>query len=162
LIEAYCNRSVAYAIRGDLQLAMVDLNQAIAIDPNHADAYSRRGTVYAEQGDTQAALADFNKAMEVDPEFSDAYYNRGNFYGTQGNPEAAIADFTVAIRLNPAAADAYGSRGIAFHGAAAAGAEGFGKSCQAVSRAGRSARICHDAELHWASATRALNHLSLL
>ena len=55
----------------DYEGAILDLTQAIKIDPNYADAYGFRGMSRSKLGDEQGAILDFNQAA--------------NFFLQQGN-----------------------------------------------------------------------------
>src|SRR5262249_35443871 len=73
----YADRSLARYARGDLDGAMADCDQAIAIDPGLGTAYLDRGNVRAAKGDQPGAIADFSRAIAIDPRDAQAYNNRG-------------------------------------------------------------------------------------
>lgn len=119
--ESAQNRAIAYINRGTLRLdngdvdgAMADYNQAIAIDPKHANAYNGRGNAYQDKGDVDRAMADYNQAVAIDPKHANAYNGRGNAYQRKGDIDRAIADYDQAIALDPRLVRAYGNRGNAF------------------------------------------------
>ena len=68
-IDAYNNRGVAYAKKGEYDKAITDYNKAIELNPEYARAYYNRGNAYAEKGEHDKATADYNKAIEIDPEY---------------------------------------------------------------------------------------------
>jgi len=80
-------------------LAIVDLNKAIELDPNNAYYYHERGYTYLDKGEYVLALADFNKALELDPNNAMHYRGRGSVYMRMGENELAIADFEKALEL---------------------------------------------------------------
>jgi tetratricopeptide (TPR) repeat protein len=43
------------------------LQEALKIDPNHADAYHNRGYAYYHLRDCDKAIADLTQALEIDP-----------------------------------------------------------------------------------------------
>ena len=51
--------------RGNLDLALVDFNRALAIDPATAGAYADRGRAYELKGDRDQAIADYRKALSL-------------------------------------------------------------------------------------------------
>ena len=55
--EAYFDRGLAYAEKGDRAIA--DYDQAIALDPQFALAYNNRGIAYGQRGDLNRAIANF-------------------------------------------------------------------------------------------------------
>jgi tetratricopeptide (TPR) repeat protein len=65
--KVYSNRCDSYRLKGDLDRAIADCNQAIALDPKFAFAYSNRGDAYKAKGDNNRAAADFNEAIRLDP-----------------------------------------------------------------------------------------------
>lgn len=65
---AYYYRGLAYGVMGDVERAIADYAQAIALNPNDAAAYESRGRAYASKGDYANALADVTKASEIQAE----------------------------------------------------------------------------------------------
>ena len=114
LAAFYNNRAAAYRATGDNNRAMLDLNEAIRLDPKLAMAFNNRGAAYNEQGDNDRAIADYNEAIRIDPKLAMAFSNRGNAYSDKGDNDRAIADFNEAIRLDPERARAFNHRGYAY------------------------------------------------
>ncbi len=105
--------------RGSLNLnlgkpkeAMVDLNQAIEVNPSNA-AYNSRGLAKSLLGDYQGAIVDFNEAVLLDPNDENAYYNRGVANINLENYKLAIPDLTKAIETQSTNPDAFYYRGLA-------------------------------------------------
>jgi tetratricopeptide (TPR) repeat protein len=96
--------------KGDLDGALVDLSNAIEINPNLAEAHHNRGRVKRLKGDLTGALVDFDKAIELNPNHSTAYSNRSLVKMAKGNWDGALADCNKAIELNPNLASAYNNR----------------------------------------------------
>ena len=63
----------------------IDVDEAIALDPQDAEAYAIRGNVYFDKGDYDRAIADYDEAIALDPQYASAYYNRGNAYSDKGD-----------------------------------------------------------------------------
>lgn len=103
--QAYYLRGGVYFASGDLQQALTDYDQAIALDPNLSSAYQSRGLVQAELGDTDQALADISKAIELSPNFALAYRNRAEIQMNLGNTSAASFDLQAYLALVPNAPD---------------------------------------------------------
>ncbi|WP_049779242.1 tetratricopeptide repeat protein [Rhodomicrobium vannielii] len=111
---AYHWRGYNYKNKGDYDRAIVDLNEAIRLDPKDAKAYSNRGDAYDNKGEYDRAIADHSEAIRLDPKNSNAYTHRGNAYRDKGEYGRAIADFNEAIFLDPQYAFTYYNRGNAY------------------------------------------------
>jgi tetratricopeptide (TPR) repeat protein len=72
--------------------ALVELNQAIQLDPKATRALNARGYVYLRQRDYQHALADFDTAIRLDPQYANAYKNRAVTRKALGDAAGAAAD----------------------------------------------------------------------
>ncbi|MCA2589207.1 tetratricopeptide repeat protein, partial [Microcystis aeruginosa CS-558/01A06] len=107
----YVNRGNLYSDLQKYDLALDDYNQAIELNPNHAQAYNNRGTLYDEQQKYELALADYNQAIELNRNFAMAYYNRGGLYQDLGKYDLALSDYSKAIEINRSYAEAYYNRG---------------------------------------------------
>ena len=112
--QAYNNRGIVYADKGEMDKAIQDYNTAIDLNPEHANAYNNRGVAYKNKGEIDAAIQDYNKAIDLNPEHVNAYNNRGVAYKNKGEIDAAIQDYTKAIDLNSEHANAYYNRGVAY------------------------------------------------
>lgn len=111
---AYNNRGTAYHAKGKFDLALLDYNSAIKLNPYYSNAYNNRGLVYAAKGQFNLAAADFNKAIELNPKYAAAYNNSGKAYYAKGDNDKAIAEFSRAVDLNPVYGSAYLNRGDAY------------------------------------------------
>jgi tetratricopeptide (TPR) repeat protein len=63
----YFVRANEFLAKGDIDHAIVDLTEAIKINPSFAEAYYNRGAAYYNKGNNYEAIADFQKASEIDP-----------------------------------------------------------------------------------------------
>ncbi|AOY79765.1 tetratricopeptide repeat protein [Moorena producens JHB] len=61
----YYFRGISHLVVGRFQAAILELNEAIEIDPNHAAAYDNRGICLRELGKHQEALANFQKSAAI-------------------------------------------------------------------------------------------------
>jgi tetratricopeptide (TPR) repeat protein len=99
---AYTRRGLERFHDGNLDEALADFTQAIALKPRYHMAYTCRGGVRLEQGDLDNAIRDFTIAIRLSPR--DAYApltGRGMARRRKGRHAQAIADYRQAIRLNP-------------------------------------------------------------
>ena len=112
--EAYNNRGIAHADKGDFDQAIQDYNTSIELNPEFTEGYINRGVAYSKKGGFDREIQDYNIAVELNPECAEAYYNRGIACADKGDFDAAIQDYDTAIKLNPEYAEAYNNRGTAY------------------------------------------------
>jgi len=103
LAWAFNNRGNGYRAKGNIDLAILDYNQALQLDPQYAIAYNSRGNAYHDKGDNDLAIADYNQALRLDPSLIAAYNGRADAYAAKGNYAFAVADYTTSIKLDPSA-----------------------------------------------------------
>ena len=90
--------AVGYYERGQMDVAINELNQAVAADPSYAPAYNIFGLVYAVIGDDRKAEESFTHALALTPNDSDIHHNWG-WYLCQHKREAeAIQQFEIAVQ----------------------------------------------------------------
>jgi tetratricopeptide (TPR) repeat protein len=64
-VDAYNNRGMFYAQRGQYQSAIDDFSKAISLKKNYANAYYNRALVYLNQGNKEPGCYDAQKACEL-------------------------------------------------------------------------------------------------
>ena len=74
---AWVNLAIIHREHGDDRQALRDVEQALAIDPNHLAALNQQGLLLRKNGDFLAAEAAYLKAVTVSPEYALAHYNLG-------------------------------------------------------------------------------------
>jgi tetratricopeptide (TPR) repeat protein len=97
----------------ELDRAIQDYDQAIALEPNYASAFLSRGAAYYGKRELDRAIRDFDQAIGLDPNNALAFDSRGRAYGDAGEYDRAIQDFDQAIKLDPNNAPAFGNRCLA-------------------------------------------------
>lgn len=108
--DALINRANKRATNGDLEGALDDFDEAIALNPAKATAYFNRGYLYNSLGKFEAAIHDFSAVIERLPDYDEAYFQRGNSYRQLGEFQRAIQEYSQAIRINPYCIKAYYQR----------------------------------------------------
>ena len=63
--QAYYNRGLVYAAKGDNGNAIADFTAAIGLAPDRAQPYHDRGLAYQRQGDASSAKTDFADAARL-------------------------------------------------------------------------------------------------
>jgi tetratricopeptide (TPR) repeat protein len=109
LAEAYNNRGLAYRLKGDLERAIQDYNQAIKLNGKLASAYNNRGVVHDKKGEYDRAIQDYEQAIKLKPS-AEAYFNRGNAHLGRAQYAPAIDDYNQAIKLKPDFGAAFDNR----------------------------------------------------
>jgi TonB family protein len=86
--------------KGEYDLAIVDYNKVIEMNPKSVPAYFNRARAFYIKRDFPAAVESYTKVLELTPEDSVVYYNRGVAYEKMGDLEKAVADYEKAIELD--------------------------------------------------------------
>ncbi|MFT5169698.1 MAG: tetratricopeptide (TPR) repeat protein [Candidatus Omnitrophota bacterium] len=110
----YNNLAIYYLERQENDEALVELNQALELDPNFAEALNNRGVVYKRRGLYELALKDLDRAIEINPSYIDAFYNRGNAYHYSGRYEESLESFAEVLKINEKFTEAYNELGIVY------------------------------------------------
>jgi tetratricopeptide (TPR) repeat protein len=79
--------------------AIACFEQAIALEPGHAEAYIRKGLAFEQLDRFGDALASFDHALALNPMFADAYVGKGDVLNRLERYEEALACFDQATRL---------------------------------------------------------------
>ncbi len=114
--NAFCGRAFVHGKAGRYDLALADLNTAIAINPDRAKYYNNRGIIYDIRHEYNIALLDFSRALLLEPDFAEVYFNRARVYSKFGRPKEALRDLALAIALKPEWVEAYERRAIMNYG----------------------------------------------
>jgi type IV pilus assembly protein PilF len=86
-----------YYERGQMAIAIEELNRAVATDPNYAPAYNIYGLVYAMLGDDRKAEQSFQRALELAPNDSEVHHNWGWYLCQHKREREALAQFEIAV-----------------------------------------------------------------
>lgn len=70
--------------------ALAVLNEALGIDPNHAEAWVAIGTIQMDTGEVQRAVKAFQKAVQLDAKLPEAYGGLGNALHHVGQTKEAL------------------------------------------------------------------------
>jgi tetratricopeptide (TPR) repeat protein len=96
--------------QGDLDAAVTEIKQALALNPQDALAFASLGDIYLQQGRLDAAAEAYRQAIAVDDQ---ALYHLGlaAVLTRQGQTDAAVVAYQDAIRLDKQNAAAYAGLG---------------------------------------------------
>ena len=107
LALAYNARSVVFGLRGELDSALEEVDEAIRLGQgvvrsrDLAQLILNRGSVYWKKGDYDRALTEFDEAVRLNPKHAETYYWRGLAYVSKQDYDRAIAEYTTAIKRDP-------------------------------------------------------------
>ncbi|HEY1459267.1 MAG TPA: type IV pilus biogenesis/stability protein PilW [Casimicrobiaceae bacterium] len=92
--------AAGYYERGQMDIAIDELNLAVGLDANYAPAYNVYGLVYSVLGENAKAEQNFMRALELAPSDSDIHHNWGWYLCQHKREREALAQFDIAVR-NP-------------------------------------------------------------
>lgn len=110
--ESVYAQATAAAASLDFNRAVLLYDQAIALDPLHAEAYYKRGNALKNLGRFDAAIASYDQAIERKPDYVYAYCNRGVVQQSLGLTAAALSSYDQAIAQEPTDAMAHYNRAL--------------------------------------------------
>ncbi len=82
-------------------LALVDFNQAIILEPKNVSVYTARARFYRITKQFEQAKADYVTALQLDPKNTSVYYGRAIMYKNQGQYKLVISDLEAALQIDP-------------------------------------------------------------
>jgi type IV pilus assembly protein PilF len=86
-----------YFSRGQHNIALDEIKQALAIQPNSRDALNLRALVLAAMGDEAGAEEGFRRVLGLYPNDPDVLHNQAWFFCQRGRAEAAMQSFEAAL-----------------------------------------------------------------
>jgi type IV pilus assembly protein PilF len=90
--------AVGYYEQRQSAVALDEIKQAIAADPNFAEAYSMRALIYMDMGENQLAEENFLQAIKLAPNTPDFSNNYGWFLCQTGREKQSIDYFETALK----------------------------------------------------------------
>ncbi|MEM7131260.1 MAG: tetratricopeptide repeat protein [Chloroflexota bacterium] len=114
--SAYIGRANLYTMEENFDQALLNLKQAIGLEPDNAYLYALRCTIYlfqngAGQNEIHQTRQACNEAVNKDDQYAYGYIKRGDFYILQGQQAEALADYQRATELEPKLAYGYVQQG---------------------------------------------------
>jgi tetratricopeptide (TPR) repeat protein len=100
LVIMATNKAIDLTELGDYDNAMLSIDAALSINPNHADAYLYQGDILDRQGKYEEALEAYDKAIALDPNYVDAYNDKGESLSALGKYDEAELEYNKAISLS--------------------------------------------------------------
>ena len=87
--------------QGRLDEAIVDLREAVRLEPAYADAHGNLGAALARRGEVDAAIVEYREALRLAPDLALAHNNLGIALARTGAVDDAIEELRAAARLSP-------------------------------------------------------------
>ncbi len=104
-------RGEAYKNKGDLDRALVDLNDGLRLSPDNGYALRVRGQLFRARKQYDRAIADLTTSINGGPEINyGAWADRAAVYADIGQYDKAIDDSTKALSIEPKYAPAWNDR----------------------------------------------------
>ena len=107
--EVFNNYGVILREKGELEKALINVNNSIRLKPEFALAYSNLGSIYRDFGRLNEAEKSTLKAIEIDNNFAEAYLNLGYILNDMGRLKEAKISIEKSIKCNPKLMHAYAS-----------------------------------------------------
>lgn len=105
--QAEINEGINAIDENNLNVAMVHLDKAIALDSTLWVSHYYRGICYKKTGDFEHAITEFNKVIKLNPKTAEAHIELGEIYIISPFGKSAEDEFEAAIRKNPALPQGY-------------------------------------------------------
>jgi tetratricopeptide (TPR) repeat protein len=105
--QARNSLGVAYYQMGRVDDALVQLNEALRLEPEHTVANFNVALIAMMQGRLEEAATHLQRAIAVRPDYAEAHNNLGVVLMRQGSFDPAIAQFQEVLRIHPDGGDAH-------------------------------------------------------
>ncbi len=96
----YQNRANAHFVKGEFDLAVINYNKVIELNPKETSTYMSRGLAYYNKEYYDKAIADYGKVIELNPEEASAYFKRADIFEKTGEMTKAVADYQKVVELD--------------------------------------------------------------
>jgi type IV pilus assembly protein PilF len=96
--QIHTDLGAGYYERGQMEVALEELNEAVKLDPNIAKTYNIYGLVYTMLREDVKAEQNFRKAMALAPSDPDIRANWGWYLCTHDQMRESLPEFELAIR----------------------------------------------------------------
>jgi len=100
-------------VKGKMDEARRNMQQALDIDPESAVAHNNLGFLFLKDGHQDSAAAELRSAIKLDPGCAEARHNLGTVLMQRGEINNAVKMFKTAISIKPKKANYYTSLGTA-------------------------------------------------
>jgi type IV pilus assembly protein PilF len=95
--KLHTDLATGYYERGQMDIAIGELNTAVALDASYAPAYNIYGLIYAVLGEDRKAEQNFERALQLAPNDSDIHHNWGWYLCQHKREREALVQFETAV-----------------------------------------------------------------
>jgi tetratricopeptide (TPR) repeat protein len=110
---AYSNLGEFLQLKGQDDLAMIDYQRALALNPQNTEAHSNLGNLLLKKGKLDEAIGQFQEALSINPQLYNIYFNLGRALGQKGQLNESIEQFKKGLDIYPFVAEAQNDLGVA-------------------------------------------------
>ena len=114
LAQVPISLGIVYFKRGQIELAEIELREAISYDENSYQAHLYLGRVFKNQGRLDDAKRYYQRTIAINPNFYDAYIDLGTLYAEIGEIDRAINLFRKAQAIDSKILVSYLNLSLAF------------------------------------------------
>lgn len=86
-----------YLYRGQVDVALEELNEALKVAPDYAPAYNVLALLYMDLGELEKAEANFARALKIAPQDPEVHNNYGWYLCQRGRERDGLAQFEMAL-----------------------------------------------------------------
>jgi len=112
--EHYNNLGKLYYAKGNLDKAIINLREALAMNPSFVEAHCNLGNVYFEKGMVKESIDEYKNALKINPDYALAHYNLGLVYNKKNMLEEALSAYHKALVIDPNYAEAHSNLGFIY------------------------------------------------
>lgn len=94
-------RAETKSMKGDLNGAIGEYNNAIAFNGNNYEAYINRGNLFIKNGAYENAKSDFSRAIMINAKAPQGYFCKGMAHEMTGDFKTAVESYKKAVELSP-------------------------------------------------------------
>ncbi|KAI9204150.1 uncharacterized protein BJ171DRAFT_394502, partial [Polychytrium aggregatum] len=98
--HAFNIRGTFSFLKGDVNAAFADFEEAIKLNPNDIDSLIKRASIFMERGDIASTLQELDSAEKINSQESDLYYHRGQVRFLTEQFAPAVEDYKKSIALD--------------------------------------------------------------
>jgi len=119
-ITDFIDRGNNYLLRGQLDLAIQQLDQAVSAirqqkpNPKFAAAFYYRACAYEAKNDFKQSIEDLTEAIALNPNYLIARYRRGDLYQKMGQLDDALSDYLEIVAIDSKQEHAYNNIGLVY------------------------------------------------